>query len=122
MSARSFLASARHHESWKSRWTRCPPPPRVEGGRHQRACRTATILPAASPVDTRARTSTAGTDGLDPRCADEDAVHGAVDPLHLEVTLEGVDLAAEGVAANGDVEAAEGLLTDLAVEERARPA
>ncbi|MCU1433223.1 MAG: hypothetical protein JWP95_2328 [Actinotalea sp.] len=52
---------------------------------------------------------------LDPRRADEDRVHRALravrDPVDDEVRLEGGDLAAEGVAAHRDVEAAEGLLT-----------
>ena len=42
---------------------------------------------------------------LDPRRADEDAVHRAVDAVEVEVALERVDLAPERVAPHGDVEA-----------------
>ena len=48
----------------------------------------------------------AGPDAIDPRCADEDPVH-LTEPDDVEVGLEGVDLPAEGVAPNRDVEAAE---------------
>src|SRR3954447_10040409 len=54
-------------------------------------------------------------DLLHPRCADEDRVHRVGQPGEGEIALEGVDLAAEGVAAHGDVESAEGLLVARAV-------
>src|SRR3954469_5105556 len=57
----------------------------------------------------------ARTHCLHPRRADEDRVHRLVQPGEVEVALEGVDLSAEGVAAHGDVQAADGLLADDAV-------
>ncbi len=75
-------------------------------------CRTATILPAAGPWTrrTRASTSTPSPDRLDPGRADERRVHRFVEPGEVDVALEGVDLAAERVAAHRDVDAADGLL------------
>jgi hypothetical protein len=71
-----------------------------------------------------------GAGGLDPRRADEHRVHRAAGHArHGQVGLEGVDLAAEGVAAHHDVEPAELLLVGAAVahlageqdQARARP-
>ena len=42
-------------------------------------------------------------DAFDPRRADEDPAHSVVDPPHVEVGLEGVDLAAVGVASHLDI-------------------
>jgi hypothetical protein len=56
---------------------------------------------------------------LDPRGADEDRVHGAAGhPGDRHLGLEGVDLPAEGVAAHGDVQPADGLLAGGCVEHR----
>ncbi len=44
-------------------------------------------------------------------------MHGLVEPGEVERTLEGVDLATEGVAPDGDVEPADGLLIGRAVHE-----
>ena len=58
---------------------------------------------------------------LDPRSPDEDRVHRpARHPGDIEVALEGVDLAAEGVTADGDVEAPDERLTRVAVQDGAR--
>ena len=45
-------------------------------------------------------------------------MHRGVEPVEVEVALERVDLAAEGVAPHGDVEPAEGLLAGGAVPIR----
>ena len=50
------------------------------------------------------------------------AWNGVVEAGDVEVGLEGVDLAAERVAAHGDVEAAEGLLAGGAALDAGRPA
>src|ERR1044072_4624691 len=58
---------------------------------------------------------------LDPRRADEDALHGAaLDALDVDRGLEGLVLAAEGVAAHDHVDAAQGLLVLPAVEDLVR--
>ena len=78
-------------------------------------CRTATILPAASPRPTRASTSTPGPTSSTQGARMNTACTGSSRPRDVEVALEGVHLAAEGVAAHGDVEPAEGLLARGAV-------
>src|SRR3546814_16405950 len=64
----------------------------------------------------------AGPRALDEGSPDE---HGseriAVDPVDLEVGLERVDLAAEGVATHRDVDGAEAALVVAAVEDRGAP-
>ena len=65
----------------------------------------------------------AGPGVLHPRRADEHRVHrGALDTGHVEVGLEGVDLPAEGVAADRDVEPADGLLPGGPVQHGCRRA
>ena len=54
---------------------------------------------------------------LDPRRADEHGVDRVVEDREVDVALEGVDLPAEGVAAHGDVEPADGLLVGRGVED-----
>ena len=76
------------------------------------ACRTATILPIAGPEATVATTSTPAptfsTQGARMNIARNDPEDGMA--ADVEVRLEGVHLAAERVAADHHVEAAEGLL------------
>ena len=67
---------------------------------------------------TVASTSTLGPGPLDERGPDEHGVERpAVEVVDGEVGLEGVDLAAEGVAAHDDVDGAEAALVGPAVED-----
>ena len=87
----------------------------MERGRHQGALTDRDDPTRGGPVLHPGQHLDVVVDGLDPRRPDEDRSHRVGQPVDVEVLLEGVDLAAEGVAPHGDVQAADGLLPGRAV-------
>src|SRR4051794_33923482 len=87
----------------------------VEGGRHQRPLPDSDDSTGGRPVADAGEHLDVRSGVLDPGGADEDRVDRLVESGEVEITLEGVHLPPEGVAPDGDVETAEGLLVGDAV-------